>query len=1382
VHRHLAVRKHRRDRRAWQPALGLERLDSRLALSASVQLVGKWLKLPPPAAIASSATAAPRLAPPTTTGTIAAARIVAAAAAPVVTSVTTSNGGPYGSDTGGYTVTVKGSGFVDSSGLSTVQGVSFYDTTSHSVGGASGTSLSVTGSSASGTITFTMPNLGTLSPLPLATAVVVSGTYGASSTAQVPSNTFTFAQQAQVTSISYAGRSDQPAVNPPDPGLQAQNGPLTGGGTLLINGSGFVAGSSVQFVDYGTPQKTVTVPATSVTFVGAQQLSLTVPNVSNTWSSDTTVAVRVVPPGVQPIPSAGASNNAGGYQNQFTFYRSPSMTFDIKLPPNVVSAGQAAGGIYLVAYSQVGDRTGTLFSGNENMQPVIMRVFPGVSAGKNRGSWEQGTSMLTSVTAAATGTAAAAHKIQTLAIAGTSKLRAGMRVSGTGIPTGTLVKSVDSATQITITEKLTQDITNTDLTFASDYIDASKYGPGLSFGTTPDKNGYLTATVAYENLLYAQGYSNVSAGAVLAIGGFPVMSAPLGKAGSPTVGTNPGLLYGLTELNISGLATTNYSAPSSVVDVSFVDQFGIPLQAAMTPTAPFPLNPIGVAMGTTRQGAVTGFANAVKQSTLPGASGFASLVSASPGGVVNPLQGQASAGTTQILAPFTYLSAVEKFSGIKPATLPLNVKGGTLTPPTPPAIGDSVGYFYWVTAVGDGGGETMAFGTGQTATSPNTDGIFNTTYQALPSGKNAILVSWGATRLPQGLLGPGSIPLNLQATATAYNVYRAPAYSASETVPEPIVPLNIQKLTLPLPGTALSYLDDGNGIWQSVTNLPASNATFSSLSGFFDAALDTFFANYTTANSFEIFRDGVTWKGNTINAGGGSTAFTYVTADGTVHNATAHGRALLLDDTTVHTFQATGIKVALPTPQSLVLAAPDAAKLSLGMLVTGVNIQPGTTVTQINGGVVTISQELSNSITIAEPVTFTSQNQFVWLDPSAGPSTLLQNTWIADRSNLGYSAGYQIFGACGAAGDGGPANVTVNNVNPWADLQNSIAAAFDRGIATNFTIKPDAWANPPQFNAPAKISAQPGTWSQAQVAPHTWAVTGVIGTGAGAVETVYGVLTNITPKQGKAVTLQWSTQPTGSQPYTSFNLYRAKGLPGQSLTFKQVNKQPIPMPASGQTVVFRDTGAATTPTSQPVTYWAPGTVHDVYAAYQHRIAAKGLAYGYAYDDQGGMSSTYTANGNPVSLNGYLSKVTVGGLRWGTVGNPQAKDGTANTQATGIAVAPIPRQIPITPPTDSIFFSVAQTTLSVQVMAKDTKTNAVFPAFGSKNWSVKVVGGPNPLPGMLGKSFAVSYLSGQAQVSLKDASPTPGTTYTVNLQLYNGSTPVGSPQSATFTAS
>ena len=52
-----AVRKYRRGQPARRPELGLERLDSRLVLSASAQLFGRWLRLQPPAAIASAAAA-----------------------------------------------------------------------------------------------------------------------------------------------------------------------------------------------------------------------------------------------------------------------------------------------------------------------------------------------------------------------------------------------------------------------------------------------------------------------------------------------------------------------------------------------------------------------------------------------------------------------------------------------------------------------------------------------------------------------------------------------------------------------------------------------------------------------------------------------------------------------------------------------------------------------------------------------------------------------------------------------------------------------------------------------------------------------------------------------------------------------------------------------------------------------------------------------------------------------------------------------------------------------------------------------------------------------------------------------------------------------------
>lgn len=1159
--------KPRRRIRNARAVLGVERLDARLALSANGgPFADAWLTLQPVGFAAPDDGAGPQVVS-FVASTIAAARVSTTAAAPVVTSVKGPSGQAAGGVAGGYAITVSGSGFVDGSGSLVVQAVDFWtNNPTTNVGGTGQITVAPGGTPTSATITVTMPAL-SLPPLPVATAVVVSVPNAPTSSQTItPSNTFTFVQQAQVTSLTYTDAQH----NTRGPS-QAQNGPLAGGGTLVINGTGFVTGSSVQFVDYGSAPKTFTVPASSVTVNAAgTQVSLPLPSVGQKWSTDTTVAVNVVPP-QNGVPSFGPSNNAGGFTNQFTFFKAAFTRIKIKLQPAVVNSGP----IYFVAYSQQGDRTGTL----QNYAPLIMQVTQPGTAGQNQGTWELGTSMITG---------------------------------------------------------------------KNSVIDASKYQP-LSFTKTKDANGYLTATVNYENLLYSQGYSNVSAGAVLSLGAFPSITAGGGLAGAPTVSDNPGLTYGLTELNVSGLATTNYSAPSTVIDLSFVDQFGMSLQATPFPAAPFPVTNLGVAGGT-RQGAINQFANVLKQSTNPQANAFTPLISA--------------AGTTQILAPKSYLNAVENQPGIKPTTSEL--AGGNLQPPVLPPDAAATGYFYWVTAVGDGGGETKLFGTGQTPTAPNTSPLFNTVFQTLDPGKNSILVTWG------------SFPGGVQSTAVSYNVYRQEGYTQAKVAAQPIAGSSVQKLSVPV--TSLSYLDDGNGTWDDVApaDVPSSNATYSLLSGFFDDALKQFFKYYET-NDFVIHRDGITWKGTTVKAGAAGASLSYASTSGT-STLTWYGRGLVLHDEK------------------------------------------------------------------------DSSNQFVFLDPSS--PKLTKNTWMQTTSNLGFSAGYQIFSACGAAGDGGPADAAaIGKAQPWKDLQNSIATAFDRGLATNFAVAPDAWANPPQFSAAAVVSQKSGTWSSGKLVPHSWTVTGV----CNGVETVYGVVTSLTPQSGKAVKLTWSTAPTGSQAYDSFNVYRAKGSPGQSLAWKQIATN-VTFQTGAQTVVFLDTGLPGTPAS-PVTYFAPGTTSDLYAEFQHQIGSNGLAYGYGYDDQGAMSSTYTANGTP-ALNGYLNMLRITGFRWGNVGN--ARFGTSTSKVVGLVPAPLPQQV--------VASGVASLPVALQMMAQDSTTQAMFPAFGTDGWTVRVLSQPTgtkALPGLVaGTAVPVSFMNGQAIVSLKNTLPVAGNTYTLAFGLYD----------------
>jgi len=1148
-HRRLLWKTDRRIRDA-RAVLGVERLDARLALAADVGHFADTGLATEPADVAALDDVGGQLT------------------VPLVTSVKGPTGQAAGGVQGGYVITVSGSGFVDGSGTLLVNAVDFYTHAGTNVGGTGQITVVAGGTPTSAMITVTMPSL---SPhaLPVDTAVVVSVPNVPSSSQNIsPSNRFTFVQQAQVTSLAYTDAQQRVRGS-----SQAQNGPLAGGGTLVINGTGFAAGSSVQFVDYGSPSKTFKVPKKKVTVnAGGTQVTLALPNVGQTWSADTTVAVNVVPP-QNGVPSFGPSNAAGGFTNQFTFYEAAFTKIKIKLQPAVVQSGS----IYFVAYSKQGDRTGTL----QNYAPLIMKFTQSGAAGQNRGTWEPGSSMIT------------------------------------GNPA---------------------------------VIDASKFQP-LSFTKTKDANGHLTAVIHYENLLYSQGYSNVSAGAVLSLGKFPFIAAVNGLAGAPMISDNPGRTYGLTELNVSGLATTNYSAPSTVVDVSFVDQFGIPLQGRPSPAAAFPVTTIGVAGGT-RQGAINQFANVLKRATAPAATAFAPLISAT--------------STVQILSPKSYLTAVENQSGIKPTTSELTQ--GKLERPHPPSKNDSTGYFYWVTAVGDGGGETELFGTGQPPTSPNMSPLYNTIFQTLDPDSNSVLVTWG------------SFPAGVQSTALSYNVYRQQGYTQSKVAAQPIANSSVQKLTVPV--TSLSYLDDGSGTWADVASnqLPSSNATYSLLSSYFDGGLKQFF-DYYRKNEFVIHRDGITWRGHTKYAGVTGEELTYAsTSKSGTSTLTWYGRGLVL---------------------------------------------------QGDGD---------------------SSNQFVFLDPSS--PDLIKNTWMQTTANLAFSAGYQIFSACGAAGDGGPADAKgIGKAQPWKDLQNSIATAFDRGLATNFAVAPDAWANPPQFVAAAAVSMKAGTWSSGRLVPHTWTVTGV----CKGVETVYGVVTSLTPMSGRAVKLKWSTAPTGSQAYDSFNVYRAQGSPGQTLSWKQIATN-VTFQTGAQTVAFLDTGIAGTLAS-PVTYFAPGTTSDLYAAFQHQIGVNGLAYGYAYDDQGAMSSTYTANGTS-TLTGYLNMLRLTGFQWGNVGN--AKFGTAASKVVGLASAPLPQQV--------VTSGVTALEVSLQTMARDSTTKAKFPAFGNNGWTVRVLSQPvgtNALPGLaVGTKVPVSFMNGQAVMSLKNTEPVAGNTYTLSFGLYD----------------
>jgi hypothetical protein len=211
------------------------------------------------------------------------------------------------------------------------------------------------------------------------------------------------------------------------------------------------------------------------------------------------------------------------------------------------------------------------------------------------------------------------------------------------------------------------------------------------------------------------------------------------------------------------------------------------------------------------------------------------------------------------------------------------------------------------------------------------------------------------------------------------------------------------------------------------------------------------------------------------------------------------------------------------------------------------------------------------------------------------------------------SPGAMVFGNEGAFKTGG----AQPNADPVAlsGIQNAIVSAFNRGLATNFNIHPNNWGSPPLFTS---ASANVAGGNLAPSTNYYYVITATNADGETTTSLERQVLTSTTNKQA---TLVW--EPLSAP--TQYNVYRST-TPGAG--YQLVAQVPNGVPnATGYT----DMGD--TPQSQaPPIFYAPGTTSNWYAAFAHLnatnnptsgVSINGLAYGFAYDDQGGQSTDFT---------------------------------------------------------------------------------------------------------------------------------------------------------------
>jgi hypothetical protein len=199
-------------------------------------------------------------------------------------------------------------------------------------------------------------------------------------------------------------------------------------------------------------------------------------------------------------------------------------------------------------------------------------------------------------------------------------------------------------------------------------------------------------------------------------------------------------------------------------------------------------------------------------------------------------------------------------------------------------------------------------------------------------------------------------------------------------------------------------------------------------------------------------------------------------------------------------------------------------------------------------------------------------------------------------------------------------------------LQNSVVSAFNRGIATDFSVAPSDWANAPKVYSAQAINGGSLTPST----NYYYVVTAQTAFGETTVSTEFKATTTSTNRR---VQLAWEPQdvpgPGNELGYTSYNVYRRTDTTG----YERIN-WPITNWHANNLTGFIDNGAMPLVADIPVTYYPASSTSNWYAAFQHQnystnptsgISIDGLAYGFAYDDQGAQSSDLTAV-NPTQIN------------------------------------------------------------------------------------------------------------------------------------------------------
>ena len=240
--------------------------------------------------------------------------------------------------------------------------------------------------------------------------------------------------------------------------------------------------------------------------------------------------------------------------------------------------------------------------------------------------------------------------------------------------------------------------------------------------------------------------------------------------------------------------------------------------------------------------------------------------------------------------------------------------------------------------------------------------------------------------------------------------------------------------------------------------------------------------------------------------------------------------------------------------------------------------------------------------------------------------------WI---SNPTASPGVMVFGNDGVFNTGGRQPLV--NAQLLSNLENPIVSAFNRGIANNYAINPNNWANAPAVYAIATSS--PGNLKKDA---YFYVVTATNSYGETTASLEYSATITSDPdtahpqNSNNSISLQWKAD---NKP-TKYNIYRSTT---QGFGYQLIGSVNNPDHTNHNIPVtsFVDTGYTANPAKTPFVYYAPGSTSNWYSGFLHQnstnnpttgVSVRGLAYGFGYDDQGGQSTNMGGAYTQVNIN------------------------------------------------------------------------------------------------------------------------------------------------------